>query len=109
MANVVECNHKHRSHAVGAVDEGEAFLFAEFNGLDASRRECLAARHLRARRIANRSFAHEGERAVGERRQVTGASERTVFVNNRRNPRVENRGVGLDNDWPHSRSSGHER
>ena len=44
--------------------------------------------------VADRPLAHQRERAVRERREVAGAAERAVLVDDRRDPGGEHRGVG---------------
>ncbi len=90
--------HQHAEHAVGAVDEREPLLLLEFDRLDARSGQRLARRHEHADGIPHLTLAEQGERAVGERREVARAAEAAVFVDDGSDPGVEQGGVGLGDD-----------
>ena len=100
---------KHPEHAVGAVDEGEALLLVEFDGLDAGRGERVGGRYEVACGVAHRAFAQQRECAVRERREVARAAEASVLADDRRDSRVEQCDVGLGDDGAHSGAAGRER
>ena len=80
---------EHAEHAVGAVDEGQALLFVELDGRQARVGERNRGVDLVASVDAYATLAHEGERAVAERREVTGAAERAVLVDDRSDPLLQ--------------------
>ena len=88
FSQVVQREHQHAEHPVGAVDEREALLLDERERLDAGGSQGVGGRHhLRAGLLSRRAgllslskhtdipLAHRRERDVRERREVTGASE----------------------------------
>jgi len=98
---VVAGQGEHAEHPVGAVDEGEAFLFGQRDRLDAGRSHGLGRGAPLSGGVAHPPLPDQGERAVGERGEVPGAAERTVLVHDRRDPGVQQRPVGLGDDGPH--------
>ena len=70
-------------HAVGAVDQREALLLAQLDGLDASLGQRLGSRAPRALRVAHDALAHDRQRAVGQRGKVARAAEAAVLVHDR--------------------------
>ncbi len=95
LAEVGEGHDQHAEHAVGAVEEGEALLLAEHDGLDAGFGEQFAGGADGAVRALGVALAHEGERAVGQRREVAGAAQGAVLVDDGGDPGVEHVGHGL--------------
>jgi hypothetical protein len=75
LAQVRDGEAQHPQHPVGPVDEGEALLLLQLDGPDAGCGQGVARRHPLAVPIADLPFAHEGEGAVREGGQVTGAAE----------------------------------
>ena len=107
---IVEREQQHPEHAVGAVDEGEALLLAQFERGDGCRGQRVGRGHRRSPgRVAHLALAHRGERDVRQRREVARAAERAVLAHDRRDAGVEHRGVGLDDDRAHAGVPGRER
>lgn len=52
-------------HAVGAVDEGEAFFFGKFDGVEPCGGEGVGGVHEGAVGVADLAFTDDGEGAVG--------------------------------------------
>ena len=73
--------HEHREHPVGAVDEGQALLHVERYGRDARGRQGRAGGTAVAVE-PHLAFAHQYERDMGKRREVTAAAERAVLEHN---------------------------
>ena len=103
LAQVGDRQHEHAEHAVGAVDQGEPFLLAQRDGFDARLAQHLTRVAQIAGRVADRPLSHQRERAMGERRQVTGAAERAVLAHDRRDARRQDRRVGGGGHRPNSR------
>ncbi len=99
---VGEGHDQHAEHAVGAVEEGEALLLAQFDGGDPVLGEQLAGGPDGAVRALRLPFSHEGEGAVGQRGQVAGAAEGAVLVHDRGDPGVQDVGHGLRDLGPHT-------
>ena len=76
--------HEHAEHAVGAVDQRQAFLLGQHDRLDPGVAQRLGGVAQRARRVAHRPLPHQRQRAVRERREVARAAERAVLVHDRR-------------------------
>ena len=70
------------------------------------RKQRFAAADLAAVSVAGLAFAHRHQSAGGERRQITGASERTVFVDHRGDAGVQHIGVDLRGFRAHTGASG---
>ena len=103
---VGEGHDQHAEHAVGAVEKGEALLLAQLDGRDAVLGEQLTGGPhdpVGALRVA---LAHERQGAVGERREVAGAAEGAVLVDDGRDPGVEHVGHGLRDLGPHAGVAG---
>ena len=94
-AEVRSGQHQHAQHPVGAVDQGQALLFPQHQRLDAGVGQRLARRAQLAVGGTHLTLAHRGQGTVAQRRQVTGAAERTVFAHHRGEPGVQQRGVGV--------------
>ena len=92
---VGERQHQHAEHAVGAVDQREAFLLREQHRSEAVVGEGLSRRRSRSG-VDHRALTDERQRAVGERREVAGAAEAAVLVHHRHQPGVQQRSVGGD-------------
>ena len=75
--------HQHAEHAVGAVDQREAFLLGQHDRRQAVRRQRVAGVEKVALGISDRAFAHHRERDVRQRREVTGTAEAAVLVHHR--------------------------
>ena len=75
LAQIGDRQHEHAEHAVGAVDQREPLLLAQRDGFDARLAQHLTRVAQVAGRVANRSLAHQRERAMGKRRQVTRAAK----------------------------------
>ena len=95
---------QHPEHPVGAVDQRQAFLLVQRDRL-----EHLAGFAERAVGVAHRPLPHQRQRAVRERREVAGAAERAVLVDDRRDARVQHRRVGLRRLDAHAGPAGRER
>ena len=82
-------------HAVGAVDQGQTLLLGQRHRLDAGVAQGRAGRPALAARVAHESLTHHRERAMRQRGQVARTAERPELVHDRRDPRVEQGGVGF--------------
>ena len=91
---------------MSAVLSSQAFLLFQIDGRDAGRTQRFAAADLAAVSVAGLAFAHRHQSAGGERRQITGASERTVFVDHRGDAGVQHIGVDLRGFRAHTGASG---
>ncbi|MBW8701257.1 hypothetical protein MBT84_16760 [Streptomyces sp. MBT84] len=92
---VRECHDQHAEHAVGAVEEGEALLLVQFDGVDAVLGEEFGGRPHHTVGTFRLALAQERQRTVGQRGQIAGAAERAVLVHDRGDPGVEHVGHGL--------------
>lgn len=86
---------QHAEHAVGAVEEGEAFLLAQLDGLYAVLGEEHTGRTYDSVGALRVALAHQRQGAVGERCEVAGAAEGSVLVHDRGDARVQDVGHGL--------------
>ena len=100
---VVDREDQHAEDPVGAVDEGEALLGGQRQGLDASGGQDLAGRAHVPVGIGDLALADRGEAAVRERGQVAAGAERAVLRNDRRDARVQHRHQGLRDLGPGAR------
>ena len=96
-------------HAVGAVDEGEALLGPEFDGLDAVGGERVAQRAGRHRCGRHRPLADQAEGDVRQGGEVARAPERAVLGHDRGEPGVEQGDEALGHDGPGARAAHGER
>jgi hypothetical protein len=95
VVKVLARHHEHGEHAVGPIDEGEAFLGLQGDRLDAGgfkhgpcrRRLPVVSQYL--------ALADQGQSTVGQGCQVAAAPKRAVFADYRGDPRVQQRGQGL--------------
>jgi hypothetical protein len=76
--------------------------FGELDRGDAGGRKCLRSVAFDTVVIAHPALAHHRESAVGERREVARAAERTVLPDDRRHAGVEQVDVPLGDDGPHA-------
>ena len=83
LGQIVQGKREHAEHAIGSVDEGQAFLFAEVERLDAGGGQRLRCGHELAGGIAHLSLADAGQRHVAQRREVSRAAKRAVFAYHR--------------------------
>ncbi len=105
---VVGGEGQHPEHAVDAVGEGQALLLAQHDRRDASGGERIG----RGQRLAadpHGPLAHRGERAVGQRSEITRAAQRPELVHHRRDARVQHRRVGLGGLQAHASAPGGQR
>ncbi len=109
VLQVGEGHDQHAEHAVRAVEEGKALLLPQFDGGDAVRGEEFAGGPDRAVGALRLALAHQGERAVRERREVAGAAEGTVLVDHGRDARVQHVGHGLRDLGAHAGVTGGDR
>lgn len=86
---------QHAEHAVGAVEQREPLLLAQLDRGDAVLGQQLGRGPHGAVGALGVPLAHQGQRAVAERRQVAGAAQRAVLVHHRGDPRVQHVGDGL--------------
>jgi hypothetical protein len=108
-AEVGEGQHQHAEHAVGAVDQRQALLLGQLDRRDPVGGQRLGGVPESPGAVADLSLAHERQRHRRQRGQVAGASEGPVLVHDRREARVEHRGVGLRRLHPDAGASGGER
>ncbi len=106
---VVQGEHQHAEHAVGAVDEGQALLLGERDRRETGGRQRLGGGLQPAGGVAHLALAHDRERAVRERGEIARAAERPVLAHHRGDRVVEQVGVGVRGLPPHARPSGRER
>lgn len=92
---VGEGHDQHAEHAVGAVEQGEALLLAQLDGLDPVLGEQFAGGPYDAVGALGVALAHQGQGAVRQRGEVAGATEGAVLVHDRGDPGVEHIGHGL--------------
>ena len=107
---VLARQHQHGEHAVGPVDEGQALLGLQGDGLDAGRgaaRGPVAVGFPPA--LGDLPLADQGQRAVGQRRQVTAAAQRAVLADHRGYPGVEHRGQRLGDRRADAGAAGGQR
>ena len=109
LAQVRDGQAQHAEHAVGAVDQRQALLFAQHQRLDAGSRKRLSRRDDLAAADADFALAEQRQRAVRQRRQVAGAAERAVLAHHRGDPGVERGGVGLRHHGAHAGAAGAQR
>ena len=83
-AQVGDRQHQHAEHSVGAVDERQALLLGQLHRSQAGSGQRVGGRDQVAVAVADVALPHQRERTVRERRQVTGAPERPVLVDHRR-------------------------
>ena len=100
---------EHAEHAVGAVDEREAFLLGELDGREARRGERLGGRHLHAAGVVDLALAHDRERACRQGREVARAAERPVLGDAGRDAGVEQVDVRLRGRKPDAGAPARER
>ena len=86
---VVEGENQLPEHPVGAVDERESLFLRELNRRETRVTERVDRSTSRATGVTNVPFAHQGEGHVRERREVTGAAERSELVHDRSDAGVE--------------------
>ena len=108
VCQVREGEAKHAEHAVGTVDEGEAFFFGEDEGGDAGGGQGVGGGGFRAGGKPNVAFAHECEGAVREGGKVPGAAEGSVLVNDGGDAGVEEGGIGFHHHGANTCSASHE-
>ena len=98
-AQVVQREQQHAEHALGAVDEREAFLLRQLHRLDPRRLGCGGAF----------AFAHQRQCDVRERGEVAAATERSELPHHRSHAGVEQRGQPLGDDRTDAGTPGRER
>ncbi|MDI2023901.1 hypothetical protein PJL18_04450 [Paenarthrobacter nicotinovorans] len=105
QADVGDGHQQHAKHAFGAVDEGQALLLSECDRLDAVLGEQLSNWRLSGNAVelavGSRcfTFTHEDQRAVGQRCEVAGATERTELADQRGDACIEDVHHGLQDHW----------
>ena len=112
VAQVLEVGDRHdehAEHAVGPVDEGQALLLPQLDGLDAGRGQQLGHGALDAVGTDGPALAHEHEGAVRERGEVAAAAQRAELVDDRRDLGVEQGGHGLRDHGAGSRAAAGQR
>ena len=82
-------------HAVGAVDEGEALLLGEDDRFQAVRGKRFRCGHQLAVHGSDVSLAHDGQRHMRKRREISGTAEAAVLVDNRRESSRQQFRIGL--------------
>ena len=100
---------QHAEHAVGAVDQREALLLGEVDRRQAGRGECLGGRTEPPVGVAHLALAHQRQGAVRERCEVTGAAERAVLADHRRQAVREQVGEQLGGLEPDPGVAGRQR
>ena len=75
VTQVIQSHEQHAEHAVGSVDEGQALLLGELERLNTGFGKQLRDWTFNAFSIAGAAFAEQHDCAVGERREVAGATE----------------------------------
>jgi len=106
VAEVRDGQHQHSEHAVGAVDQREAFLLPQLDRGDPGRREGLSGRILAAAGIGDHTLSGNRECAVGQRGEVARAAKAAVLVHNRGEARIQQRCIGLHGDLTNAGPAG---
>ncbi len=105
-------HQEHAEHAFGAVDEGQALFLRQRDRLDTVLREQLSDRRLASGSVQFAvgtrcfAFAHEDQRAMGQRREVAGATQRTELADQRGDAGVEDVHHGLQDHGPDACAAG---
>ena len=76
--------NEHAQHAVGAVDQCQALLGVQLDGLESDGRQNVGTRSSYACRVARLALAHQHDRAVRQRGEVAGAAEAAELVHDGR-------------------------
>lgn len=87
--------HEHAEHAVGAVDQRQALLGAQFDRADPGLVQGGVGGQVPPGGVADPALAHQGQRHVRQGRQVPRAAQAAVLVHDRGDAGVEQRGEGL--------------
>ncbi len=108
-AEVGDRENQLAEHAVGAVDEGEALLLGELHRLDAVGAKGVRGGVEIAVTVADMTLTHEGQGAVRQGCEVTGAAEGSVLEDEWGQALVEYRGVGAGRLEAHTGPPGGQR
>ena len=103
---VAKRQHQHAEHAVGAVDQCQPLLLGEHHRLDAVPGKRLAGRQQFAVGGAYRTLADDRQRHVGQRREIAGAAEAAVLVDDGRQSGGQHRRIRLRDLGPHTGAAG---
>ena len=80
--------HGNRTHILGAIEQGQAFLARQLNGFPSLESQQLGGRH-HAPLVLHLAHAHQWQTHVGQRHQVARGPKRALTVDNRNNTLVE--------------------
>ena len=103
---VAKRQHQHAEHAVGAVDQCQPLLLGEHDRFDAVPGQRVGGRQQFAVRRAYRTLAYDGQRHVGQRREIAGAAKAAVLVDDGRQPSGQHRRIRLGDLGPHTGAAG---
>ena len=97
---------QHAEHAVGAVDQRQAFLLPQLHRFQSGGGQCVGRGHQLALVVADLAFTHQGERAMGQRCQVAGAAQGAVFADHGGDAGIEDPRIGLGHQGPDAGAAG---
>ena len=106
---VLEREHQHPEHPVGAVDQRQSLLGSQLDGIQAGRGQRVGRRHQLAGGVADRALPHQREGAVRERGQVARAAERAVLVDHGGDAVPQQRREQLGDLTPYAGVAGRQR